>query len=483
MSPMLIGIVVYVLIQLLGVFVVARRMRGESASATSLSRGPRLGSNGESDYLLAGRRFGLGLASFAIFATWFGAETCIGAAGAVYAGGLSNSVADPFGYTLCLLLMGLFFAVPLWRRKLTTFADLFRSRFSPGVEKIAVLMLVPTSIMWAAAQIRALGQVLSSTSQFDIELAIALAAGVVIVYTVYGGLMADAVADLFQGVMVMLGLVVLLVAVVQAMGGVHAVVASIAPERLQLFGARNQSTLDTLEHWAIPITGSVVAQELVAVVLASHTPQIAQRASLIGGGMYFVFGLIPVIIGLAGVALLPGLADPEQLLPQLAQRHLATLPYIVFVGAIISAILSTVASSLLAAAALTSHNLVVPLKPELSARARVRIARAGVVAAGIAAYVLARHAEGIYALVEASSAFGGAGIFVIVMFGLFTRFGGSRAALAALVTGALAWASGDLLQLPVPYLTSLAASLSAYVGVAVVEHRAPRLPAVAGRNR
>jgi Na+/proline symporter len=63
-----------------------------------------------------------------VFATWFGAETCVGSAGRVYAGGLSASSADPFGYALCLLLFALVFAIPLWKRKLTTIADLFRTR-------------------------------------------------------------------------------------------------------------------------------------------------------------------------------------------------------------------------------------------------------------------------------------------------------------------------------------------------------------------
>src|SRR5436853_6446090 len=100
MSGALAGIPGYVLPQLAIVVIVVQRKRRTS----------------ETDYLLAGRRFGPTLAMFTIFATWFGAETCIGAAGAVYQGGLANSVADPFGYTICLLLMGFFFALSLWRR-------------------------------------------------------------------------------------------------------------------------------------------------------------------------------------------------------------------------------------------------------------------------------------------------------------------------------------------------------------------------------
>ncbi|MGE5242327.1 MAG: sodium:solute symporter family protein [Bacteroidota bacterium] len=454
MSPVLIGILAYVLAQLLIVVIVARRIRGEN------------------DYLLAGRRFGVGLATFTIFATWFGAETCIGAAGAVYQGGLSSSTADPFGYTVCLLLMGFVFAVPLWRRKLTTFADLFRQRFSPGVERLATLLLVPTSLMWAAAQIRALGQVISTSSDFNVELAIGIAAGVVILYTVYGGMLADAVTDLIQGIMVMLGLAILLVVTVNAVGGVEAAVAAIEPQRWHLFEG---PPLEVMERWAVPILGSALAQELIAVVLASHTPRVARRASLTAGGIYLVFGLIPVFIGLIGARLVPDLAQPEQLLPQVAQKYLSTLPFIVFAGAIISAILSTVAGALLAAAALTSHNLVVPLRPQLSAHAKVRVARICVVVGGVLAYVLARHAEGIYNLVEEASAFGSAGIFVAAVIGLFSSFGHVRAAYGALIAGTGTWITGDyLLQLPQPYLTSVAAALTAYILLALTEQRAPR---------
>ena len=119
MNVVLWGILAYLLVQFgIGIYV-SRRIRTES------------------DYIVAGRRLGYGLATFTIFATWFGAETTIGSAGAVYESGLSGATSDPFGYSACLFLMGFVYAVPLWRRKLTTLADLFRERFSPAVEKLA----------------------------------------------------------------------------------------------------------------------------------------------------------------------------------------------------------------------------------------------------------------------------------------------------------------------------------------------------------
>ena len=98
-------------------------------------------------------------------------------------------------------------------------------------------------------------------------------------------------------------------------------------------------------------------------------------------------------LGLVGSALLPGLAEPEQILPLLAERYLPTLLYVLFAGALVSAILSTVDSALLVAAGMLSHNLAVPLLPGLSERDKVRLARAGVALLGLVAYAMAYRAE------------------------------------------------------------------------------------------
>ena len=102
MNATLLGVTVYIIAQLLVGAWVARRIRTED------------------DYLIAGRRLGYPLAIFTIFETWFGAETCIGAAGAIYQDGLAGGSADPFGYAICLFLMGAVFGISgvVWAVKL-----------------------------------------------------------------------------------------------------------------------------------------------------------------------------------------------------------------------------------------------------------------------------------------------------------------------------------------------------------------------------
>jgi len=459
MPPVLLGIGLYVLAQLLIGAWVSRRVRTEA------------------DYLVAGRSLGYGLTTFTVFATWFGAETCIGSAGSIYAEGLAGGTADPFGYGLCLLLMGLLFAVPLWRRGLTTLADLFRQRYSPTVERMAVLLMVPSGLLWAAAQIRAFGQVLAASSGWEVDLTITLAAAVVVVYTISGGLLADAWTDLIQGIALIIGLIVVGIAVWQQEG---VTLAAVPVERINPFHGY-ASWLDALEAWAIPVVGSVLSAELVARILGARSAEVARRSSLVASGLYLLVGLIPVTLGLLGPQIMPGLEHPEQLLPLLAARYLHGVLFVAFAGALVSAILSTVDSALLVASSLVSHNLIVPLFPGLTERQKVWIARGGVAFFGIVAYVGALYAEGVYALVEEASAFGSAGLFVVILLGLFSQRGGPRTALATLGTGMLAWVLGAyLLDWPHPYLNSLAAALGTYlIGMLLERTPAPPRPVAA----
>ena len=424
----------------------------------------------EADYILAGRSLGYVLTTFSIFATWFGAETIVGSAGRAYRDGVSLGSAEPFGYGLCLILMGLIFAAPLWRRQLTTLADLYRQRFSPGAERLAAIILIPGSVLWAAAQIRAFAHVLSiSGDGLNVEMALAIAAALTILYTAFGGMLADAITDVIQGLFLAIGLVILLVAVLPHVGAAPNQVA-LDPERITLL-PRSESALAILERWAIPVAGSVIATELVARVLAARSPVVARRSSLLAGGMYIVFGAIPLLIGVVGPQIAPNLADGEQLLPYIARNILPSALYVVFAGALISAILSTVDSTLLVSSSLLSHNIVIPLLRITDERVKVLVARAGVVTFGIGAYFFARAASGVFELVEEASAFGSAGALVSVAFGLFTPWGGGRTAIATLAAGVGTYLAASIIGSETPFLLSLGASLGCYLVGAVLERR------------
>ncbi|MCB1041473.1 MAG: sodium:solute symporter family protein [Acidobacteria bacterium] len=414
----------------------------------------------EADYLVAGRSLGFGLTMFSVFATWFGAETCIGSAAEARDSGMSGVISDPFGYAICMFLFGLLLAAPLWRKKLITLADLYRSRFAPGVERLAALLMIPTSVLWAAAQVRAFGIVLTSSSSVEIEVAISIAAAIVVLYSMMGGVLADAFTDVIQGSVLIVGLVILGVAVfMQPTAGTH----------LAEFGAAffasdtPPSWLMRMETWAIPIVGSLVAQELVVRAVSARSEGVARKATLIASGIYFVVGLIPVLIGIVSLGLMPELPNGEQVLPAMAHQYLPRVLAVVFVGALVSAILSTVDSALLVAGALLSHNLVTPMLRHPDEKTKLLMARLAVALFGVLAYVLALYADTVYGLVEEASAFGSSGIVVVTLMGLFSRYGSALNAYAALFAGLSVYVVADWQGLETPFVLSLVSAWVAYL--------------------
>ena len=430
----------------------------------------------ESDYLVAGRSLGYPLTIFSLFATWFGAETCISSAGRAYEEGFSLTSAEPFAYGITLMLTGVIFAVPMWRMKLTTMADFFRIRYDGRVEKVAALMLIPPSVLWSAAQLRGFGQVLTTITSLELGTAVAIAAGFCVVYTTLGGLLADAITDLIQGGLLILGLVLLVVVVVIDQGGIMAALASIDPARVTIVGPDVSPTFfGLLEEYAIPIAGSVVAVELLSRVIAARSPQVARNGAVVAGGLYVVIGAIPVLLGLIAARLVPNLPDAEQFLPALALQVLPSAGYVLFVGALISAILSTVDTILLVAGGLLAHNLIGPAFHVTDERAKLRLARTGVVFVGATALYLALGGRGVAELVEESSSFGTAGTLVVVCFGLFTRYGGTRAAIVTLLGGLVVYACASAWALPYPFITSLAGAVALYLAGGFLERQRPRI--------
>ncbi|MGL5890787.1 MAG: sodium:solute symporter family transporter, partial [Bacteroidia bacterium] len=113
----------------------------------------------EEDFILAGRRLSLPLATATVFATWFGSETILGASSRFAEEGGAGMVEDPLGAALCLILVGLFFARRLYKMNLNTFGDFYRNQFGKSAELIAGFFLVISYIGWVSAQMVAMGLV------------------------------------------------------------------------------------------------------------------------------------------------------------------------------------------------------------------------------------------------------------------------------------------------------------------------------------
>ncbi|NCA26613.1 MAG: sodium:solute symporter, partial [Methylophilaceae bacterium] len=116
------------------------------------------------DFAIAGRHLPIHIVIATVFATWFGSETVLGIPAVFLKEGMHGVVADPFGSSLCLILVGLLFATPLYRLNLLTIGDFYRKRYGHLAETLTSIAIVISYLGWVGAQISALGLVFNVVS-------------------------------------------------------------------------------------------------------------------------------------------------------------------------------------------------------------------------------------------------------------------------------------------------------------------------------
>jgi SSS family solute:Na+ symporter len=438
------------------------------------------------DYLVAGRRLSLPLTTVTLFATWFGAGTLLIAADEVRAEGVRAAALDPLGAGACLLLAGLFFATPLWRMRLLTLADFFRVRFGRRAETLSAILLVPGYLGWIAAQFVALASLLALLFGIDLAWGILLVAIVGTGYTLIGGMWSVVVTDALQTVLLIVGLVVMAVAALAALGegavaaGASRLLAETPSARLALIPREGlEPALGWLALLAAGALGNLPGQDLMQRIFAARSATVARRACFLAGFAYLSFGAIPVMLGLAAALLAPD--DERAILPILAGLLLHPIASLCFILALVSAVLSTIDSAILAPAGVIAENLLARVRGGWIARLpRIALDRLAVIAVALASVMLAWSGEDAWSLLESAYEVGLVSLLVPLSAGLASRRGGAPSALAAMGIGTALWlAHGALgfewfaepwlrdgfgLLLPVG-LSSAACGLAAYVAL------------------
>ena len=129
--------------------------------------------------------------------------------------------------------MALFVAYQLRSREYVTIGDFFRDRYNVVIEKLVVFIVMPGSLIWAAAQMMAFGQILAAVSDIPLAQAIVFATTLIVIYTFLGGMLGDILTDFVQGIVLIIGIFVLGWFVMNQAGGLAPSLASIEPAQLQ----------------------------------------------------------------------------------------------------------------------------------------------------------------------------------------------------------------------------------------------------------
>ncbi|HEX9184004.1 MAG TPA: sodium:solute symporter family protein, partial [Burkholderiales bacterium] len=328
------------------------------------------------DYVVAGRSLPFYMTTATVFATWFGAETVLSVSATFTKDGLGGIVADPFGASFCLFFVAIFFARAFYRMDLLTIGDFFRKRYNKPVEVATSVAITASYLGWTSAQLTALGLVFSvlSGGEIDLNTGILIGAAIVLGYTIWGGMWSVAMTDLFQSVVILVGLAAVAWLVGDMAGGAGKVLAAATEAGKFDFWpkAGAKEWLAFAAAWMTLAIGSIPQQDVFQRVTSAKDEKTAIRGCLLGGALYFCFAFVPIFIAYAALMIEPEYAklfasedarEIQRILPNLILERTPMWAQVLFFGALLSAILSTASGALLAPTALFTENVLRPFVP------------------------------------------------------------------------------------------------------------------------
>lgn len=419
--------------------------------------------------MLAGRSLPLMLGSTALFATWFGSETVFGASSEFLEGGLYEVIEDPFGASLCLLLFGMFFARKLYRMNLLTLGDLFKVRYGKTTELVSSVFLAPPYVGYIAAQLVAMGLILQVVSGISLWEGVVISSLVVTVYTYIGGMWAVTITDFIQTLIIIAGLVAVAIVLGGMAGGIDHVLSAVPPDRFRFFPEWNSREIVAyVAAWSVLGLGSIPSQDVFQRTMSSRSSRVAVWSCYVAALLYLTVAMLPLFISLCIQQLYPveGISDKQLVLPKMVLVHMSLPIQILFFGSLLSAIMSTTSSAILAPASILSENFIKPLvRHRYPDKQLLNLTRICVLVFSALATVMATLRSNIYELVGESSILSLVSLFAPMVFGLYWKRSSSGGALLAMVLGMLTWIIFELYETQWPSLVSATlVSVAAMIG-------------------
>ena len=311
-----------------------------------------------SGYFIAGKKLPPWVVAFSTNATGESGWLLLGLTGMGYVAGAQAFwvvTGEVIGIALAWLLLSRRIKRLSDRSDSITVPDVLAARFNDRahvLRKISLLIILVMVGAYVAAQMVATGKAFDGFTGMDYSTGVLVGAAVIILYTLVGGYKAVAWTDLIQGILMLMGLIIVPWIAMEAAGGWSSVTDNLAgqdPGLLTPWGPEGKSTaalVGILSFLAVGLPFMGVPQLMVRFMSARSEKSLVP-AMVISVIVILLFDVGAVLTGMAGRALFPGLEDPESILPVISTTLLHPVLGGVMMVVVLAAIMSTVDSLLI----------------------------------------------------------------------------------------------------------------------------------------
>lgn len=401
------------------------------------------------EYFLGGRQLGGLILAMTMIATYGSASSFIGGPGVAYTEGLGwvlLAMSQVVTGYFVLMVLGKKFAIMSRRYHAVTLIDFLKGRYqSKWVVLVSAFSIILFLFSAMAAQWVGGARLIESLTGLSYLSALFIFAVSVLIYVILGGFRAVALTDTVQGIVMLVGTLVLLIATIIAGGGIDSIMTDLQAENPNLitpFGAEGNLSASYVSSFWILVGVGVVGLPHVTVRAMSYKNSRAMHRALIIGTIVVGFIMLNMhLIGVFARPILPGIEIGDKVMPLIALEVLPAWLAGVVLAAPMAAIMSTVDSLLLVVSSAVVKDVYLNyIEPKATHKKVKKLSFTITAVLGILVFLMALDPPDLLIWLNLF-AFGGleaAFIWPVIM-GLYWKKGNKHGALASMLIGILSY--------------------------------------------
>ena len=401
------------------------------------------------DYFIGGRSMGGFVLAMTIIASYTSASSFVGGPGVAYRLGLSWVLLAMIQVPTTFLTLGILgkrFAIMARKTQSVTITDFLRARFQS--DAVVILCSVALIIFFMAAMLAQFiggARLFQTVTGYPYIVGLVLFGISVVLYTAVGGFRAVVLTDAIQGIVMVVAVVVVLLAVINAGGGVEQCITTlkdIDPGLITPTGPKNAVPQPfTLSFWVLVGIGILGLPQTTQRCMGYRDSRAMHDAMVIGTLLIGFMILCAHLAGTMGRAVFPDLPAGDLAMPTLIVNLLSPVWAGIFIAGPLAAIMSTVDSMLLLVSAAIIKDLYIHyrLKGDASRMPVVTLKKMSLITTfiiGLMVFVAAIEPPDLLVWINLF-AFGGleATFLCPIVLGLYWEKGNATGAIASIVCG------------------------------------------------
>jgi SSS family solute:Na+ symporter len=404
----------------------------------------------QNGFFVAHRRGTLLLITGSLIATAIGGSATVGMAGLGFTQGLTGAWWLLVG-SIGLLILGVFFAGKVRGAALYTLPELIERQYDRRMSLAASILIVIAWVGVVAGQIVAAGTVLSILGIGSVAFWMTVFTIVCVVYAILGGQFSIIRTDVFQAVLLFLGIFIALTLVFSQVGGLDGLKTSLPPGYFS-FPTSPQFDWKMLLSLLILVGATyVVGPDMYSRLFCAKEKKTAQQSSILSAFLFIPLAFAIIFIGMAARVLYPDISA-EGAFPQVITSALSPGLSGLILAALVSALMSSADTCLLTQSVILTEDIVKHVHPALDERKTILVTRLSLIGLGLVALSLAMALKGVISSLLFAYTIFTCGLVVPVIAGFYKEKLGvtPRGALVALIGGGLLGLLGRLPGLDIP---------------------------------